>query len=75
MLYERKLKFIGAITKSYYWNTSDGGDKPLYDYEKIIFESLVTHVGNTSYSKHLWMKKATGLGISEFMLRCSNRAK
>jgi hypothetical protein len=42
----------------------DGVDKPLYDYEKIIFESLVTHVGNTSYSKHLWMKKATGLGIS-----------
>jgi hypothetical protein len=44
-------------------------DKPLYDYEKIIFDSLVTQTGNTSYSKHLWIKKATGLGISEFMLR------
>jgi hypothetical protein len=44
--------------------------KPLYDYEKIIFESLVTQDGNTgSYNKHLWIKKATGLGISEFMLR------
>ena len=42
----------------------DGNDKPLYDYEEIIFESLVTQTGN----KHLWIKKATGLGISEFML-------
>jgi hypothetical protein len=40
----------------------DGNDKPLYDYQKIIFDSLD---GN----KHLWIKKATGLGISEFMLR------
>jgi hypothetical protein len=45
-------------------------DKPLYDYEKIIFDSLVTQNGNTSsHGKHLWIKKATGLGISEFMLR------
>jgi hypothetical protein len=43
----------------------DGNDKPLYDYEEIIFDSLVTQTGN----KHLWIKKATGLGISEFMLR------
>src|SRR5919202_4417000 len=40
-------------------------DKPLYDYQRMIFDSLVTHDGN----KHLWIKKATGLGISEFMLR------
>ncbi len=45
----------------------DGIDKPLYDYEKIIFDSLVTQNGNAN--KHLWIKKATGLGISEFMLR------
>jgi hypothetical protein len=43
----------------------DGTDKPLYDYERIIFDALVTQHGN----KHLWIKKATGLGISEFMLR------
>jgi hypothetical protein len=43
----------------------DGNDKPLYDYEKIIFDALVTQDGN----KHLWIKKATGLGVSEFMLR------
>ena len=43
----------------------DGNDKPLYDYEEIIFDALVSQHGN----KHLWIKKATGLGISEFMLR------
>ncbi|HZA06836.1 MAG TPA: hypothetical protein VE619_03945 [Nitrososphaeraceae archaeon] len=43
----------------------DGQDKPLYDYEQIIFDSLVTQTSN----KHIWIKKAIGLGISEFMLR------
>ena len=43
----------------------DGDDKPLYDYEQLIFDSLVTPTDN----KHLWIKKATGLGVSEFMLR------
>lgn len=43
----------------------NNADKPLYDYEGIIFDSLVAQNGN----KHLWIKKATGLGISEFMLR------
>ena len=38
---------------------------PLYDYEQPIFDSLVTKNSN----KHLLIKKATGLGISEFMLR------
>jgi hypothetical protein len=40
----------------------------------LIFDSLVTHDGNdntnsSSNNKHLWIKKATGLVISEFMLR------
>ncbi|MFL6413126.1 MAG: DEAD/DEAH box helicase family protein, partial [Nitrososphaeraceae archaeon] len=48
----------------------NGQGKPLYDYEKIIFDTLVTHNGNiSSHNKHLWIKKATGLGVSEFMLR------
>ncbi|MFL6355770.1 MAG: hypothetical protein ACJ71C_04345 [Nitrososphaeraceae archaeon] len=39
----------------------NGMDKPLYDYEGIIFDYLVTHNGNTSsHGKHLWIKKATG---------------
>ena len=42
----------------------DGNDKPFYDYEGIIFDFLAAQKG-----KHLWIKKATGLGVSEFMLR------
>jgi terminase large subunit-like protein len=40
----------------------EGDDKPLYDYQQIMFDSL-------DNNKHLWIKKATGLGVSEFMLR------
>ena len=52
----------------------DGVDKPLYDYEKIIFDALATQNGNvndtpSAGNKHIWIKKVTGLGISEFMLR------
>jgi hypothetical protein len=58
--------------------TKENKQKPLYDYEKIIFNSLsssiiipnniiTTNTGN--HNKHLWIKKATGLGITEFMLR------
>jgi hypothetical protein len=43
----------------------DGDDKPLYDYEEIIFDSLI----GSAKDKHLWIKKATGLGISEFIVR------
>jgi len=46
----------------------DGIDKPLYDYEQIVFDSLVNAEGSANH-KHVWIKKATGLGISEFMLR------
>ena len=51
----------------------DTVEKPLYDYERIIFDCLITQDdndnSNSSNNKHLWIKKATGLGISEFMLR------
>lgn len=36
--------------------------KPLFDYEQIIYNTL-------EETKHIWIKKATGLGITEFMLR------
>jgi hypothetical protein len=39
--------------------SKDTVEKPLYDYEQIIFDSLVTQNSN----KHLWIKKAAGLGI------------
>jgi hypothetical protein len=34
----------------------------LFDYEQLLFSTLQNH-------KHVWIKKATGLGITEFMLR------
>lgn len=37
-------------------------DKPIFDYEKQLFDNLQQH-------NHIWIKKATGLGITEFMLR------
>ena len=40
----------------------DGQDQPFFDYEKSLFTVLQQH-------KHIWIKKATGLGITEFMLR------
>jgi hypothetical protein len=35
---------------------------PLFDYEQLVYNTLQNH-------KHVWIKKATGLGITEFMLR------
>jgi hypothetical protein len=40
----------------------NGQTFPLFDYEKMLFDTLQKH-------KHVWIKKATGLGITEFMLR------
>jgi hypothetical protein len=40
----------------------NGIEKPLYHYQKTIFDSLQSY-------RHIWIKKATGLGITEFMLR------
>jgi hypothetical protein len=46
----------------------DGTEHPLYDYEKILFDNLIS-VDSSFKDKHLWIKKATGLGVTEFMLR------
>jgi hypothetical protein len=35
---------------------------PLFDYEQMLYDTLQQH-------KHVWIKKATGLGVTEFMLR------
>jgi hypothetical protein len=40
----------------------DGKEYPLFDYELSLFNSLNEH-------KHIWIKKASGLGITEFILR------
>jgi len=40
----------------------NGIQKPMFDYERIVFEALQSH-------NHLWIKKATGLVVTEFFLR------
>lgn len=45
--------------------TKNGIDKPLFDYQQSIYNILL----NPNSSRHLWILKATGLGISEFFLR------
>ena len=40
----------------------DGNEYPLFDYELQLFKALTNH-------KYVWVKKASGLGITEFVLR------
>ena len=40
----------------------NGLERPIFDYEKLITDNLHS-------TKHLWIKKGTGLGISELLLR------
>jgi hypothetical protein len=49
-------------------------EKPVFDYEKILYDSLLdnnhSNILNHSFKqKHLWVKKSTGLGVTEFFLR------
>jgi hypothetical protein len=46
----------------------DGKEYPMFDYEKLLYDSLMS-VDGSFKDKHLWVKKATGLGVTEFMLR------
>ena len=55
-------------------STKDGLEKPMFDYERLLYDSLLTpEFYNSSKhnfkNKHLWVKKATGLGVTEFFLR------
>ena len=52
----------------------DGIEKPLFDYEKMLYDALfISQYHNPPplrfKEKHLWVKKATGLGVTEFFLR------
>ena len=52
----------------------DRVEKSIFDYEKLLYDSLLMpEFYNPSKHnfkhKHLWVKKATGLGVTEFMLR------
>ena len=48
----------------------DGKEYPLFDYEKILYDSLLLSTEQGSFKdKHLWCLKSTGLGVTELMLR------
>jgi hypothetical protein len=58
---------------------NDGKRLPMVDYEGLLYKALTEPAylnsnpsGTLAYPfkvKHLWDKKATGLGVTEFMLR------
>ena len=56
-----------------------GNEKAMFDYEKLLYDSIFSvndvldnnDKNNDDHSfkhKHLWVKKATGLGVTEFFL-------
>ena len=48
----------------------DKREYPLFDYEKLLYDALInSDSGSLFKNKHLWVKKATGLGVTEFTLR------
>jgi hypothetical protein len=54
--------------------TKEGEEKAIFDYEKILYNALSDNddsniLHHTFKHKHLWVKKATGLGVTEFFLR------
>lgn len=53
------------------WPEKHGVRHPIYDYEKTVFDKLTAEPQgqNDKTYKHVWIKKATGLGITEFVLR------
>lgn len=51
-------------------------EKSIFDYEKLLYDSLLIRefynpVKHNFKHKHLWVKKANGLGVTEFMLTYS----
>jgi hypothetical protein len=49
-------------------------EKAIFDYKKILYESLLdndysNNLHHAFKHKHLWVKKSTGLGVTEFFLR------
>jgi hypothetical protein len=49
----------------------DGIEKSIFDYEKLLYDSLlILNPSKHNFKhKHLWIKKATGLGVTELFLR------
>ena len=54
--------------------TKDGLEKPIFDYQELLYEALLSPyicnpLNHDFKDKHLWIKKATGLGVTELFLR------
>ncbi len=54
--------------------TKERVERPIFDYQRILYDALLIPNNYNSLShdfqhKHLWVKKATGLGVTEFFLR------
>ncbi|HZI72255.1 MAG TPA: hypothetical protein VFD60_13950 [Nitrososphaeraceae archaeon] len=54
--------------------TKDAIERPIYYYQKLLHDSSLISEFNNQLNhnfkhKHLWVKKATGLGVTEFFLR------
>jgi hypothetical protein len=54
--------------------TKERIEKPIFDYQKILYDALLISSINNPLNhifkhNHLWVKKATGLGVTEFFLR------
>ena len=48
----------------------NGMEKPIFAYEKLLYDNLLLQDLKYDFKdKHLWVKKATGIGVTEFMLR------
>ena len=53
--------------------TKEGLEKPIFDYQELLYEALLSPdfcnpLNHDFKDKHLWIKKATGLGVTEFFL-------
>src|SRR5436189_5718725 len=51
--------------------TKEGLEKPIFDYQELLYETLLSPdicnpLNHDFKDKHLWIKKATGLGVRVF---------
>jgi hypothetical protein len=50
--------------------TKEGAQRLIFDYQKLLYDDLqIQDIDQNFKQKHLWVKKATGLGVTEFFLR------
>jgi hypothetical protein len=59
---DEKIKSVYNFNHAIGLPQKNGQPMPLFDYEQLLYDTLQQH-------KHIWIKKATGLGVTEFMLR------